>query len=86
MIGKKSVRASAVFDSVFKISPFLLLLIVSLMYDLYESDCFIILENVLLSVFVRAVIYNPWFEYNLKLFFMTATVIKWKYDGPVSIA
>ena len=38
MIGKKSVRASAVFDSVFKISPFLVMLIVSVMYDLYESD------------------------------------------------
>ena len=50
MIGKKSVRASAVFDSVFRISPFLLMLIESLMYDLYESDCFIILQNVLLSV------------------------------------
>ena len=49
MIGKK-VRASAVFDSVFRISPFLLMLIESLMYDLYESDCFIILQNVLLSV------------------------------------
>ena len=50
MIGKNSVRASAVFDSVFRISPFLLMLIESLMYDLYESDCFIILQNVLLSV------------------------------------
>ena len=38
MIGKKSVRASAVFDSVFKISPFLVMLIVSLKYDLYEND------------------------------------------------
>ena len=50
MIGKNSVRASTVFDSVFRISPFLLTLIESLMYDLYESDCFIILQNVLLSV------------------------------------
>ena len=50
MIGKNSVRASAVFDSVFRISPFLLMLIESLMYDLYEGDCFIILQNVLLSV------------------------------------
>ena len=50
MIGIKSVRASAVFDSVFRISPFLLMLIVSPMYDLYETDCFIILQNVLLSV------------------------------------
>ena len=50
MIGKNSVRASTVFDSVFRISPFLLMLIESLMYDLYESDCFIILQNVLLSV------------------------------------
>lgn len=50
MIGKNSVRASAVFDSVFRISPFLLMLIESLMYDLYESDCFIILQNVLSSV------------------------------------
>ena len=50
MIEKNSVRASAVFDSVFRISSFLLMLIESLMYDLYESDCFIILQNVLLSV------------------------------------
>ena len=50
IFGKKSVRASAVFDSVFKISPFLLMPIVSLIYDLYESDGFIILQNVLLSV------------------------------------
>ena len=50
MIGKESVKVSAVFDSVFRISSFLLMLIESLMYDLYESDCFIILQNVLLSV------------------------------------
>ena len=50
MIEKNSVRASAVFDSVFRISSFLLMLTESLMYDLYESDCFIILQNVLLSV------------------------------------
>ena len=50
MIEKNSVRASAVFDSVFRISSFLLMLIESLMYDLYESDCFVILQNLLLSV------------------------------------
>ena len=48
---KKSVRASVVPDSVFKISPFLLIPILSVMYDLYESDGFIILQNVLIQSF-----------------------------------
>ena len=44
---KKSFRVSAVSDSVFKISPFPLMLILSLMHDLSESNGFIVLQNIL---------------------------------------
>ena len=44
---KKSLRVSAVSDSVFKISPFPLTLILSLMHDLSESNGFIVLQNIL---------------------------------------
>ena len=47
---KKLIRVSAVFDLAFKISPFSLILILSLMRDLSESEDFTDFENSLLSV------------------------------------
>ena len=50
MFEKKLLRIPVVSDSVFKISPFLLILILSLMRDLSESKDFTDFQNSLLSV------------------------------------
>ena len=48
--GKNLLRVSAVSNSVFKISPFSIILILSLMRDLSESKGFTNFQNSLLSV------------------------------------